>query len=47
MLDVEGVLIDLSGDVRHFCQSPRKNVLVAPEEANELSFLFRAQAGPI
>jgi hypothetical protein len=45
-LDVEGVLSDLSGDAWDFCWSPHKNVLVAPEEVDELAFLFGAQASP-
>jgi hypothetical protein len=46
VLDVEGVLDDFSGDDRHVCRSPRKNVFVAPEEVDELTFLFQAQTGP-
>jgi hypothetical protein len=45
-VDVEGVLGDIPGDARHFCWSSRKNVLVTPEEVDELAFLFGAQAGP-
>jgi hypothetical protein len=41
-LDVEGVLGDIPGDVRHFCWSPCKNVFVTPEEEDELAFLFGA-----
>jgi hypothetical protein len=44
-LDVEGVLGDLLG-ARHFCRTPRKHALVAPEEVDELSFLFGVYAGP-
>jgi predicted nuclease of predicted toxin-antitoxin system len=37
------VLGDLPGDIRHFCQSPRKNVIVVPEDVDELAFLFGAK----
>jgi hypothetical protein len=45
-LDVEDVLGDLPGDAQHFFRSPRKNILVMPEEVDELTFLYRAQASP-
>jgi hypothetical protein len=40
------VLGDLPGDTHHVCRSPHKNVVVAPEEINELTFPFWAQTGP-
>jgi hypothetical protein len=40
------VLGNLSGDDRHLYQTPHKYVLVAPEEVDELAFIFRVQAGP-
>jgi hypothetical protein len=46
VLDIEGVLGDLPGDTRHFCQTPHKYVLVVSEDVDELTFLFRVQAGP-
>jgi hypothetical protein len=45
-LDVEGMLGDLPRDARHFYRSPHKNILVALEEVDNLTFLFEAQAGP-
>jgi hypothetical protein len=44
--DVGGVLGDFLGDAWHFYQAPRKHVLVASEEVDELTFLFRVQIGP-
>jgi hypothetical protein len=44
--DIEGVLDDVPGDARHFCQAPRKYVLVALGEVNGLAFLFGVQTGP-
>jgi hypothetical protein len=44
-LDVEGVLDDLQGDARHFCRIPQKNVLIALEEVDKLTFLFGAKVG--
>jgi hypothetical protein len=46
MVDVEGVLSDLPRDTRYIYRSPCKNVFIAPEEVDELAFLFGAQAGP-
>jgi hypothetical protein len=40
------VLGNLSRDDRHLYQTPHKYVLVAPEEVDELAFIFRVQAGP-
>jgi hypothetical protein len=40
------VLRDLPRDAQNFCRSPRKHVLVASEEVDELTFLFGAKAGP-
>jgi hypothetical protein len=39
------VLDGLSGDTQHVCRSPHKNIFAAPEEVNELAFLFQAQTG--
>jgi hypothetical protein len=39
------VLGDLTGDARHFCWTPCKYVLIAPEEVDELAFLFGVQVG--
>jgi hypothetical protein len=39
-LDVECVLSDFLGDPWHFCRAPCKQVFVAFEEVDELTFLF-------
>jgi hypothetical protein len=44
-LDVEGVLDDFLRDAWHFYWAPRKHVLVASEEADELTFLFGVYIG--
>jgi hypothetical protein len=40
-LHVEGVLGNPPGDAQNFYQTPRKYVLVASNEVDELAFLFR------
>jgi hypothetical protein len=44
--DVEGVLGDFPGDTWNFYRTPRKHVLIASEEVNELTFLFGVQTSP-
>jgi hypothetical protein len=40
------VLGNFLRDAWHFYRAPRKYVLVASEEVNELAFLFGVQTGP-
>jgi hypothetical protein len=44
--DVECVLGYFSRDAWDFCRAPRKHVLVASEEVDELAFLIGVQTGP-
>jgi hypothetical protein len=40
------VLGKIPGDARHFCRTSHKYALIAPEEIDELAFLFGVQASP-